>query len=252
MLLHEELGRFRLHYLAENLDDFLAQNQATPPRSLLERIVELENVEKMRRSTEGRLKIAHIGRFKTMAHFDWAWPREIDRMLIEELLEGKFIHDHRNVILAGSQGAGKTQIAKNIAFNAVMQGQRVLFTTAANLVLDLSSQESTAALQRRLRRYVQPNLLVIDELGYLSYDNRAADLLFDIVSKRYETGSIVITTNLAFKEWGQVFQGAACVTALVDRLTHYADIAKIDADSYRTMESAKRSGVKRGAKHAKK
>ena len=252
MLLHEELARFRLHYLAENLDDFLAQNETTPPRSLLERVVELESVEKMRRSTEGRLKAARIGRFKTMAQFDWAWPRDIDRMLIEDLLQGKFIQDRRNVIFAGSQGAGKTQIAKNIAFNAAMQGLKVLFTTAANLVLDLASQESTVALQRRLKRYVLPDLLVIDELGYLSYDNRAADLLFDIVSKRYESGSIVMTTNLAFKEWGQVFQGAACVTALVDRLTHHADIIKIDADSYRTMEAAKRISSKRGPKHAKK
>lgn len=113
------------------------------------------------------------------------------------------------------------------------------------MVLDLGSQESTAALQRRIKHYTAPDLIIIDELGYLLFDHRSADLMFDIVSKRYERGSIVITTNLAFKDWGNIFQGAAYVTALIDRLTHHCQVIKISADSYRTRESiqAKKKSV---------
>jgi DNA replication protein DnaC len=127
VLLHEELAKFRLYYLSENLDAFLDQNKNTEPRPLLERIVDLEGVEKTRRSTEARFKAARIGRFNNMAKFDWGWPREIDRSVIEDWLKGEFIGDHRNLIIAGPQGIGKTQIAKNIAYEAVMQGKKVLF-----------------------------------------------------------------------------------------------------------------------------
>jgi DNA replication protein DnaC len=252
MTICEQLQNLRLYYLASNLEHFLVQAAKSKwtHKDAISRFTELEIIDKTNRSTQQRMKSAKIGRTKLMNEFDWAWPKEIDRAVIEELMLTNFIKDHQNIIFAGSQGAGKTMIAKNIGLSAIANGKRVLFTTAADMVLDLGSQESTAALQRRLKHYTSPDLLIIDELGYLSFDHRSADLMFDIVSKRYESGSIVITTNLAFKDWGNVFQGAACVTALIDRLTHHCQIIKISADSYRTKESfsAKKKGVTDEAK----
>ncbi len=239
MLLHEELQKIRLFHIAQNLDEFLskAEKESWKPKRIIEQIINLETKERFERSTQQRLKAAKLGKLRLMAHFDWAWPKEIDRPLIEELMHLEFMKEHQNVILAGSQGVGKTMIAKNIALSAIYAGHRVLFTTAADLVLDLAAQETTGQLARRIKRYQTPQLLVIDELGYLNFDTRAADLLFDVVTKRYEAGSIVVTTNLAFKDWGSIFQGATSVAPLIDRLTHKAEITKIVADSYRTKES---------------
>ena len=241
MSIYDQLHALRLYYLSENLDQFFVQAAKSEwsVKDAIHRLIELEIIDKTNRSTKSRLRTAKIGRVKLMTEFDWSWPSEIPRPMVEELMHSEFIRDHQNIVLAGPQGVGKTMIAKNIALQAVNHGFRVVFTSAADLVIDLGSQESTAALQRRIKRYTSPHLLVIDELGYLSFDNRSADLLFDIISKRYESGSIVITTNLPFKQWGGLFQGAACVTALIDRLTHHCQIIKIGGDSYRTHESAK-------------
>lgn len=250
MLLHEELQKMRLFYLAENLDQFISQSSKSnlAPKQLIQRIVELETIERQNRSTQNRLKAARIGKTKFMHDFDWSWPKEISRPIVDELMNGDFVRNNQNAVIAGPQGVGKTMIAKNIALTAISQGFNVLFTTASDLVIDLGAQESSAALQRRLKRYVRPNLLVIDELGYLSFDHRAADLLFEIVTKRYESGSIIITTNLAFKDWGNPFQGAGSVTPLIDRLTHHCEIIKIDGDSFRTKESTSNKKEKRNAR----
>lgn len=249
MSVYDDLNTLRLHYLSENLDEFLANAKKSSPtaRELITKLVELELLEKKRRSTEARIKAAKIGKFRQMSEFDWNWPSQIPRDLIEELLTSDFINERQNVIIAGQQGVGKTMIAKNVAWQAALNGFRVLFTTASDMVIDLGSQESTPALQRRIKRYSSPELLLIDELGYLSIDNRSADIIFDIVSKRYERGSIFITTNLAFKDWGRIFPGAACVSAMVDRLTHHAEIIKIEADSYRlNQHKTKKKGSRRG------
>jgi DNA replication protein DnaC len=144
-----------------------------------------------------------------------------------------FLADARNVVLVAAQGLGKTMIAQNIAHAAVLAGTHVLFTTAAQLLLDLGSQESTRGLARRLNHYATRGLLLVDEIGYLSYDARAADLLFQVVSRRYERRSLVLTTNLPFSEWPTIFPNAATAIALIDRLVHHADILTIDGDSYR-------------------
>lgn len=239
MLLTDKLQSLRLFYLATHLDQFIIQNkdQSFTIQKLLDRIADLELLERSNRSTQNRLKSAKIGRVKSMHEFDWSWPEEINRAAIEELLTVNFIRKKQNCVLAGPQGAGKTMIAKNIALAAINNGFHVVFTSASDLVIDLGSQESSPALQRRLKYYIRPNLLVIDELGYLSFDHRAGDLLFEIISKRYENGSTIVTTNLAFKDWGIPFQGAGSVTPLVDRLTHHCEIIKIVAESFRTKES---------------
>ena len=143
-----------------------------------------------------------------------------------------------------SQGLGKTMIAQNIAHQAVLAGHHVLFTTAAQLLLDLGSQDSARGLAQRLRHYSQRGLLAIDEIGYLSYDARAADLLFQVVSRRYDRRqSLVLTTNLPFSDWPTIFPNAATATALIDRVVHHAEILTIAGSSFRrrVAEAARKS-----------
>lgn len=239
MELTTKLTDLKLHYLAGNLDSFLTGTK--DPEGALDvitRMSDLELMDKATRSTERRLKAAKIGVFKPLEEIDWAWSKGLERGLAEHLMKLDFLSQKRNIVIAGAQGLGKTMLAQNLAFRAAASGHSTLFTTASKLVLDLSSQESSAALQRKLAKYERLKLLVIDELGYLNFTDRAADFIFEIINRRYEKGSIVITTNLAFTDWHKVFPGAPCVTAMVDRLTHHADIIKLSGESFRKKEAA--------------
>jgi DNA replication protein DnaC len=228
-----------LRHVAAHLDDILAlaTKKRMSPVQLLEHLYQLEANDRSCRSLERRLARSRIGRFKPMADFDWSWPTKIDRPAVEATLGLGFVDASRNIVLVASQGLGKTMIAQNIAFQAVQAGHSVLFITAAQLLLDLASQESGRALDRRLRHYSHFRLLCIDELGYLSYDNRNADLLFQVVNRRYQHKSIVLTTNLPFSAWPTIFPNATCATALIDRIIHHADVLPIEGQSYRLREA---------------
>jgi DNA replication protein DnaC len=152
-----------------------------------------------------------------------------------------FLKDATNVIVVGPNGVGKSTLARNIAHHALIHGHTVLFTSAGQLLGDLAALDSDSTLRRRLRHYAGPDLLAIDEVGYLSYSNRHADLLFELVSRRYERKSTLITTNRPFAEWREVFPNAACVVSLVDRLVHNAEILAIEGESYRLKEAQERS-----------
>ena len=207
-------------------------------------LLDWEEQERARRSLERRLAEAHIGRFKPLSDFDWAWPKSCDRSAIEALMSLDFLKEPSNVILVAPNGLGKTMIAQNAAHQAVISGHSVLFTTAGHMLGDLAALDSDSALRRRLRHYARPRLLVIDEVGYLSYSNRHADLLFELVSRRYEQSSTFITTNRPFGEWHEVFPNAACVVSLVDRLIHHAEIHRLDGDSYRHKEAQERAAAR--------
>jgi len=206
----------------------------------VEPLIQWEEQERSRRGLERRLKSAHLGRFKPLADFDWSWPIQCDQSMVEELMRLAFLKEAVNVILVGPNGVGKSTIARNIAHQAVLQGHNVLFTSAGQMLNDLAAQDGDSALKRRLALYARPHLLVIDELGYLSYSNRHADLLFEIVSRRYEERSTLVTTNRPFGEWSEVFPNAACVVSLVDRLVHRSEILSIEAESYRLKEAKER------------
>jgi DNA replication protein DnaC len=187
---------------------------------------------------------AHIGRFKPLSDFDWAWPTSCDRPAIEALMSLEFLNEPSNVILVAPNGLGKTMIAQNVAHQAVTAGHSVLLTTAGHMLGDLAALDSDSALRRRLRHYARPHLLVIDEVGYLSYSNRHADLLFELVSRRYEQSSTIITTNRPFADWHEVFPNAACVVSLVDRLIHHAEIHRLDGESYRYKEAQEQAAAR--------
>jgi DNA replication protein DnaC len=206
----------------------------------IERLLAAEEQERQRRSLERRLANAHIGRFRPIADFDWSWPKRVDREALEELFQLQFLEEAANVILVGANGLGKTMVAQNLAHQAVLAGYTVRFVSTSEMLNDLAAKDSSTSLQRRLQRYCRPALLACDELGYLSYDDRHADLLFEVISRRYGKKSTLITTNRPFAAWNEVFPNASCVVALVDRLLHRAEVIRLEGDSYRLKEARER------------
>jgi DNA replication protein DnaC len=247
--LSSKLNKIGLRTISENLDDFIsrATTGRWSPHMLLEQLAQAETEERYRRSLERRLSLSGIHKFKPMADFDWNWPKKIEREVIDRVLTLDFIKEARNLILIGPNGLGKTMIAKNICYAAILAGYSVLFRSASALIEDLQC-ESAAARRRKLRAYGNAGLLCIDEIGYLSYDDNAADLLYEIVNRRYERRSLIVTTNRGFKEWNEVFPNASCIVTLVDRITHHADVTKFEGESYRLRESELESAARRKKK----
>jgi DNA replication protein DnaC len=200
-----------------------------------------EEQHRQRRSLERRIRSARLPRFRPMTEFDWAWPKAINQPLVRDLMGLRFINEGANAILIGPNGVGKSMIAFNIAHQALLHGHSVMCTNASQMLNSLAACETAAALERRLRALARPSLLLIDELGYLSYDNRYADLLFQVVSRRYAEKSILITSNKEFAQWSDAFPNATTVVTLVDRLVHHAEIVNIEGESYRLKEARERT-----------
>jgi DNA replication protein DnaC len=236
-----EPDAMRARASALNLHGLLAHWGEIAEQTWLTQLLNWEEQERARRSLERRLGSAHIGKFKPLCDFDWKWPKQCDREAIEALMGLDFLQDGANVVLVGPNGVGKSTIAQNIAHRALIAGHNVLFTTAGQLFGDLAALDSDSALRRRLRHYARPELLAIDEIGYLSYSNRHADLMFELISRRYQNKSTLVTTNRSFKEWSEVFPSAACVVSMVDRLIHNAEIVSIEGESYRLKEAQERT-----------
>ncbi len=233
--------------MALKLHGLVAHWDELPQDELLwvKQLIEWEEVERKRRGLERRLRAAHIGRFKPLADFDWNWPDQCDKAAVSGFMTLDFIQEATNIILVGPNGVGKSMIAQNVAHHAVMQGHSALFINAAQMLGDLAAQDGANALRRRLKHYAHPDVLIIDEVGYLSYGNRHADLLFDIINRRYELKPTLVTTNRPFAEWSEVFPNAACVVSIVDRLVHHSEIMVIEGGSYRMKEAKEQAAKKR-------
>jgi len=247
--LREQAGELRLHGLLSRWTELMGNAEQA---RWVAQLLGWEAAERHRRSLERRLRAAHIGPFKSLADFDWAWPTQCDRAVVEELMTLAFLQDASNVVLVGPNGVGKTMCACNLGYQAVLAGRTALFITAAQLLGELASLDSDSALRRRLKHYASPDLLMIDEVGYLSYSNRHADLLFELISRRYQHKSTVVTTNKPFAEWGEVFPNAACVVSLIDRLMHRAEVVRIEGKSYRQKEADEREVARKAERAARK
>jgi DNA replication protein DnaC len=240
--LYDELERLGLRASRSQLEALLthATKNRLSPVQVVESLVEVERAERDARNLAARTKRAAVGPHKTMDLFEWDHPRKIDRALCEDqVLTLAFARTRSNVLLRGPAGLGKTMLEQNTATAALAAGMTVCFTNVGTALADLLRQESIPAVERRIKRYTGVDVLCLDELGYVPCDARAADLLFQIISRRHEKASTVIATNLAFQEWGPMFHGAASLVPLIDRFTQHLVTIDIEGDSYRQKEKGK-------------
>jgi DNA replication protein DnaC len=238
----EALGLIGLRASRSQLEALLthATKSRLSPVQVIEQLVEVERRERDARNLAARTKRAAVGPHKTMDLFEWDHPRKIDRALCEQHVIGlTFVQTCMNVLFRGPAGLGKTMLEQNTATAALAAGLTVCFTNVGTALADLLRQESLPAVERRMKRYTSVDVLVLDELGYVPCDTRAADLLFQIISRRHEKASTVIATNLAFKEWGPMFHGAASLVPLIDRFTQHLVTIDIEGESYRQKEKNK-------------
>ena len=226
-----QLRHFKSHY--QTAADKAAEQQRSHV-DYLAQLVDGETALRENRSIERRIRNARFPVLKTIEDFQWSWPRKINRPQIQNLFRLAFIAAHTNVVLIGNVGLGKTHLSIALGHAACLNGHSVLFTTAIDIVNTLAAAQAAGRLKRELARYLKPALLVVDELGYLPIDKHGADLLFQIISQRYERAPMVITTNRAYKHWSQIFNNDSTLTsAILDRVLHHAETVIIEGKSFR-------------------
>jgi len=230
-LLYLKLSYFREyhHPLAKE-----AVEKNWPPLDFLSRLVEGETLRRKDRATQRRIQAARFPFVKTLEQFNWTWPKKINRAQVQNLFRLSFLKDKANVIFMGGAGLGKTHLATALAYEGCLADHTVLFTTAIDIVNTLVAAQSGHRLKAELKKYTSPSIVLVDELGYLPIDKAGADLLFQVFSARYETGSTIVTTNQVYKNWARIFNNDATLTsAVLDRLLHHAETVTIEGKSYR-------------------
>ena len=234
--LDAQLQRLHLQYVQTHYQT-LAAKAAEQQRShvdYLAQLVEGEFITRETRSIERRIKNARFPVRKTLDDFQWSWPKKINRMQIQNLFRLDFIATHTNAVMIGNVGLGKTHLSIALGRAACLAGHSVLFTTAVDIINTLAAAKSAGQLKRDIRRYVRPTVLIVDELGYLPIDKLGADLMFQVISQRYERAPTVFTTNRAYKHWPQIFNNDSTLTsAILDRVLHHVDTVIIEGKSFR-------------------
>ncbi len=234
--LETQLQRLHLHHFKSHYQ-IAADKAAEQQRSYVDYLAQLvdgETALRDSRSIERRIRNARFPVLKTLEEFQWSWPKKINRPQIQNLFRLAFIATHTNVVLIGNVGLGKTHLSIALGHAACLNGHTVLFTTAIDIVNTLAAAQAAGRLKRELNRYLKPAVLIVDELGYLPIDKHGADLLFQIISQRYERAPMVITTNRAYKHWSQIFNNDSTLTsAILDRVLHHAETVIIEGKSFR-------------------
>lgn len=236
------LSYLKLPYIRENYEAVAktAASKQWDPIQYLSELIKQESNLRRDRTIQRRIRMARFPVIKTLDHFNWAWPEIINQAQIKNLFRLKFIEEKSNVIFIGLVGVGKTHIASALGYQACLKNHTVLFTSAIDAINNLIAAQHAGLLKQEFKKYLKPDVLLIDELGYLPIDKTGADLLFQIISQRYERGSIIITTNRVFKDWPQIFNNDSTLTsALLDRLLHHTEAVVIEGKSYRMREVKK-------------
>ena len=235
--IQEQLTYLKLPFIREHFEP-LAKEAAQAHWGhvdYLAGLVEGEALDRQQRAIGRRIRLARFPVIKTLESFQWTWPRKINRLQVQNLLRLKFVEDKANVIILGGVGLGKTHLATALGHAACLKGHSVLFATAVDVINTLAAAQNAGRLKQELNKYLKPTLIILDEIGYLPIDKTGADLLFQIISKRYEQGAIVLTSNRVFKKWPEIFNNDSTLTsALLDRLLHHAETVIIEGKSYRT------------------
>jgi DNA replication protein DnaC len=235
-LLTAQLHYLKLSFFLDNYKALAKQGAEEQWDSIkyLTHLVEGEALLRRERSTQRRIRLARFPVIKTLDQFQWSWPKKINRLQVQNWFRLDFIENKANVILLGGVGLGKSHLAAALGYCACLKGHSVLFSTTVDVINTLAAAQKAGRLKQELNKYLKPKLLILDELGYLPIDKLGADLLFQIISQRYEQGAIVITSNRVFKKWPEIFNNDSTLTsAILDRLLHHAETVIIEGKSYR-------------------
>ena len=209
----------------------------------LKRLLSNEVAAKFERQIQSRLKAARFPSIKTLDTFDWTHPTLVPKSKILEAFELRFLEKYEGLVFIASHGLGKTHLATALGHRAALAGVKTLFTKAVDMVTHLAASQADHSQRQTLRLYTKPALLIIDELGRLSMDQKQGEYFFQVIDARYERGSTVITTNRAFKDWGKIFHDMVCAKGIIDRLVHHSDVIKIEGTSYRLKDRKTKSLV---------
>jgi len=234
--LKEQLQKLHLSGMEGILDETLkkAATDNLSPADVLTILAEHEIALRKQKLIKARIAQAAFPNLKTIDAFDFNFPKNINKSKILDLFDLGFVHQKQNIILMGPHGTGKTHIALALGCQACQRECKTLFTTAMNLINHLSASLADNSFLKTMKMYKSPQLLIIDELGYLPVDKQGAELLFQVISDRYECGSIIVTTNRAFRDWGNILNNDnTLASAAIDRLIHHGTLVQIKGDSYR-------------------
>lgn len=234
--LREHLAELRLAQIAEIYQEVLneAARKNCSPLDVLATLVAAEVTARRERALQRRIAAARLPKRKTLEEFDMAFPKRLPKQKVLRLFDCEFVAQHQSAVLIGPTGIGKTHLLTALGYTACERGVSVRFTRVVDMLNGLTAAQINGTLAKALKTYTTPSLLLLDELGYLPIDKRGADLMFQVVAARYESGSIVITTNRAFRDWGKIFDvDNTLATAMIDRLMHHGEAVVIQGDSYR-------------------